>query len=380
MIGHIRPRSNAVRWDASPLECSGAFCHRLLGQPAQLLASRRATAMLDGPMWFGSWLLQSSKYDPGACSSGNASAGPSRHGRRCASSGGSGPVSSCQCASSALRSLADSFTALFRPDGFIPARAGNTARPRPVDLRDQVHPRARGVAVHVRWSQIGRVHPRTRGDEPGRNVDSRNTRLPAPHARGWTWTRTRGQLDTGIQLPVFPALAGMNPGPTARPRALLRGSRSPPSVVDDDVGEGQRAHLHGHVFGQCPDPVELGPCPRRPPSAAYEEYRQTHAQQTRVRSAHLQLAWIPVFPVVGRTVPPQLNHLWLDCLRQCYRLPDVRVDPPEGVSQPARLCRCKCLIIPPLGPRIWSGHRGSLVFRAPAPGVDPAKGCALSRR
>ena len=34
-IGYIRPRNNAVRRDASPVECSGAFCHGLLG-----LASR----------------------------------------------------------------------------------------------------------------------------------------------------------------------------------------------------------------------------------------------------------------------------------------------------------------------------------------------------
>ena len=33
-IGHIRPRSNAVRRDASPLECSGAFCHGLLRTPS----------------------------------------------------------------------------------------------------------------------------------------------------------------------------------------------------------------------------------------------------------------------------------------------------------------------------------------------------------
>ena len=29
-IGHIRPRNNAVRRDASPVECSGAFYHGLL--------------------------------------------------------------------------------------------------------------------------------------------------------------------------------------------------------------------------------------------------------------------------------------------------------------------------------------------------------------
>ena len=32
-IGHIRPRNNAVRRDASPVECSGAFCHGLLALP-----------------------------------------------------------------------------------------------------------------------------------------------------------------------------------------------------------------------------------------------------------------------------------------------------------------------------------------------------------
>ena len=43
-IGHIRPRSNAVRREASPLEYSGAFCHGLLVRLVREVASPTAAA------------------------------------------------------------------------------------------------------------------------------------------------------------------------------------------------------------------------------------------------------------------------------------------------------------------------------------------------
>ena len=34
-MGHMQPTNNAVRRDAAPLACSGAFCHGLPGQEAR---------------------------------------------------------------------------------------------------------------------------------------------------------------------------------------------------------------------------------------------------------------------------------------------------------------------------------------------------------